>query len=179
MTKKEYYERLNRGWGNLFKNHPEFFGPVHKKDVVEGDFSNEQCDPIEVSEEEEANRRLSTFYCIRGEALAEKGYTDKAIADFTSAIRLSPDHVRSYHNRGKVYADKGDADKAIADFTEAIRLDPYVSEAYYYSRGAVYQKIGDIDKAVADYKETQRVSPPSDEARMAKEALAKLNKSLK
>ena len=50
--------------------------------------------------------------------------TDKAIADYTEAIRLNPKDAAAHCDRGRAYADKGDLDKANADYTEAIRLDP-------------------------------------------------------
>ena len=66
-----------------------------------------------------------------------KGDYDKAIADFTEAIRLNPKIAKAYNNRGLAYENKGDYDKAIADCTEAIRLDPKFAEAYH-NRGAAY-----------------------------------------
>ena len=47
----------------------------------------------------------------RGFSHAEKGDHDKAIADFTEAIRLDPKDATAYNNRGASYAEKGDHDK--------------------------------------------------------------------
>jgi len=49
---------------------------------------------------------------------------DDAIADFTAAIRISP-NADLYTNRGAAYYQKGDMDHAKADWAEAKRLrDP-------------------------------------------------------
>src|SRR5260370_13509566 len=66
--------------------------------------------------------RPSTNYNNRGAAYREKGDPDRAIADFTEAIRLKPNYSHAYDNRGVAYPDKGDPNRAIADLTEAIRL---------------------------------------------------------
>ena len=64
---------------------------------------------------------------------------DRAIADYTEAIRLDPKYANAYSNRGVAYSDKGDKDRAIADFTEAIRLDPKYADAYN-NRGFAYRE---------------------------------------
>ena len=92
-----------------------------------------------------------------GVSAFQKGDLDKAIADFTEAIRLDPKYAQAYYNRGYAYW-KGDFDKAIADFTEAIRLDPKYAKAYC-SRGICLQDKGDYDKAIADYTEAIRLDP--------------------
>src|SRR5712691_5321551 len=92
-------------------------------------------------------------YSRRGRRYFAKGEHDKAIADFTEAIRLDPKNATKYHWRAWCYCEKGDFDKAFADFTEATRLDPTVADQViadltetigldpndadaYYSRGA-------------------------------------------
>jgi hypothetical protein len=58
-------------------------------------------------------------YYDRAVDYAANGETDKAIRDYTEAIRLDPDF---YFNRGIAYAEKGEHDKAEADFTKAKEL---------------------------------------------------------
>ena len=41
-------------------------------------------------------------YCGRGLALAEKGELDKAIIEYTEAVRLDPKYAKAYCNRGGV-----------------------------------------------------------------------------
>jgi tetratricopeptide (TPR) repeat protein len=72
------------------------------------------------------------WYCSRGASFAAKGEHDKAIGDFTEAIRLSPDDSVAYRGRGYSYATKGEHDKAVADYTETIRLNPKDADAHHW-----------------------------------------------
>ena len=47
---------------------------------------------------------------------------DKAIVEYTEAIRIDPKMARAYYNRAGAYEDKGDYDKADADFARAKEL---------------------------------------------------------
>src|SRR5262249_35076918 len=106
----------------------------------------------------ETAQRLANAHYNRGVAYKDKGDLDRAIADFTEAIRLNPRHVMALGNRGAAYSAKDDNDRAIADFNEAIRLDPNFADAYF-NRGITYQDKGDLDRAIADYSEVIRLNP--------------------
>ena len=49
-------------------------------------------------------------------------YFDKAMADYSEAIRLRPDYAAAYHERGIACRNKGDFDKAQEDFAKAKEL---------------------------------------------------------
>jgi lipoprotein NlpI len=51
----------------------------------------------------------------RGLSYKSKGNFDRAIADFSEAIRLDPNYAEVYYLRGVTYGNKGDLDRAIAD----------------------------------------------------------------
>lgn len=84
--------------------------------------------------------------------------TDRAIADYTAAIRRDPKNANAYYNRGNAYSEKGDTDRAIADYTETVRLNPTYANAYY-NRGNSYSNKGDMDRAIADYTAAIRLNP--------------------
>jgi len=81
---------------------------------------------------EGCNQALAAFptwdqgFLIRGHAHSYKGSHDKAIADYTEAIRLKvyPKGVDGYIGRALTYLTLGDNAKAKADFEEALRLEP-------------------------------------------------------
>jgi len=97
-------------------------------------------------------------YNNRGLAYQEKGEVDRAVADFTTAIKFSPNDARVYSNRGSAYATKGELDRAIANLSKAIALNPKYADAYN-SRGVAYAKKDDREQAIADYRTALEIDP--------------------
>jgi Flp pilus assembly protein TadD len=52
----------------------------------------------------------------------KKGEFDKAIVDYSEAVRIAPNMARRYYGRGYTYWKKGDQSKAEADFAQAKKL---------------------------------------------------------
>ena len=104
----------------------------------------------------------TSFYYDRGLRYMDNGDLDRAIADFTEAIRLMPDHGDAYFNRGLIYNQKQDFDRAIADFTQAIVIFSRFLNSEYdvkndlyllYSRRGMAYGSKRLDLAIADYNE--------------------------
>ena len=53
---------------------------------------------------------------IRGNMYFENNDYNRAIIEYTEAIRRNPNYVEAYNNRGVVYTINGDYDRAIADW---------------------------------------------------------------
>ena len=99
---------------------------------------------------------ISTDITI-GEKVSEERIRiyDRAIADYTQAIRLDPDYT-AYNDRGMAYYYKGDYDRAITDFNQAIRLNSNYVFAYN-NRGLAYAEKRNYDRAIADYTQAIRL----------------------
>ena len=65
---------------------------------------------------------------MRGTVFFEKGELDKAIVEYTWAIRLKPNDPDPYKLRGMAYYHKNDLDSTIADFEAALKLKPNDAE---------------------------------------------------
>ena len=83
---------------------------------------------------------------------------DKAIADFTEAIRIDPGSSGSYTGRGLARFDKNEFDKSIVDFNAAICINPRAGVAYRF-RGLAWTSKGECDKAIADFEVAIRLGP--------------------
>jgi tetratricopeptide (TPR) repeat protein len=97
---------------------------------------------------------------LRANAYQKRGEYDRAIADYTRAIRLSLRNFEYefYYNRGNSYFAKKDFASAIADYDEAIRQKPKLVVAYI-NRGNARRNNKDYDRAIADYSEALRIEP--------------------
>ena len=82
---------------------------------------------------------------------------DRAIADYTQALRLTPNDAAIIHNRGNAYTGKGDYNRAISDFNEAMRINPN-NAATFSSRGFAYMQMRDYNRAIADFNEAIRIN---------------------
>jgi len=111
-----------------------------------------------------AYARNATWYNNNGTTYFNNGEYDKAIADYTEAIRLDSKNRWAYAYRCVAYREKGEYDNAIADCTEVIRLDP--SDVWAYNeRGEVYSIKGDYDMAIKDYESILRMNPNDTKAK--------------
>jgi Tfp pilus assembly protein PilF len=85
----------------------------------------------------------------RGVEKINKGDLNGALADFTRAIKMSPENAAGYTNRGHVRLLKGDLDEAGADYSRAIEVDPEFGTAYRGRANARHMS-GDVKGAIAD-----------------------------
>ena len=119
----------------------------------------------------------------------EKGDYDKAIIDFTEALKIDPKDYRIYFGRGYSWQVKREHEKAIDDFSEALKINPKDSQSFFY-RGYSWHAMKEYDKAIADYNESLRLKPNNSQvyagrgySRIAKgeydKAIADYNEALK
>jgi len=97
------------------------------------------------------------IYFDRGMDSLSLLHYDKAISDYSEAIRLDPNYANAYCGRGIAYYEVKNYDKAISDYSEAIRLDPSLANAYY-GRGIAYLQTGNRAEANADFGTAERLN---------------------
>jgi lipoprotein NlpI len=90
--------------------------------------------------------------------LKAKDDLQRALPDFSEAIRLNPLNSLAYISRGKAYQEQGELDRAVADYNEAIRLRPNSATAHY-NRGNAFSMQGDFARAILDYSQVIRIHP--------------------
>ena len=69
--------------------------------------------------------------------------------DYTTAIKLKPDHFYAYGGQGRVYTTKGKFDNAIRDYNIAIQLRPDYAKSYY-NRGETWLHLQEWQEAKSD-----------------------------
>jgi putative GTP pyrophosphokinase len=116
----------------------------------------------------------SVVYKHRGMAYFSQSLYDKAIADFSSSLELTPsDHKAAYY-RGVVRSVLEDFTGAIVDFNLAIKIHPYHFFSFY-RRAMAYWHLEDYAQAVADTESALKLEPDNSQAvRLHELALKKL-----
>jgi len=110
-----------------------------------------------------AGPNLAVAFMNRGLAYKKKGQWDRAIADYSEAIRLNSGDAEIFNNRGNAYYYDGQLDRAAADYDDAIRLAPDFAEAIS-NRGNIYRKTGRLDRAIAQYDRAIQIDPGNAQA---------------
>ncbi len=85
---------------------------------------------------------------------------EKAISDFSIAIRIDPAKASFFSSRGLAYKRINNLTKALADYNETIRLEPNNTDAYI-ELGNVHSSLGSWDEAAADFDKAIRLRPNS------------------
>jgi tetratricopeptide (TPR) repeat protein len=94
----------------------------------------------------------------RGQARADQGQFELALADFRAALEFDPNCWRAYHNRGVSLAQAGQFAEAFDDICRCVTINPNFAKAYS-NRATLYVQAGDVERAVADYEAALRLDP--------------------
>jgi tetratricopeptide (TPR) repeat protein len=95
---------------------------------------------------------------------------DLAMADFSEAIKLTPNDPNVYERRAYIEMQVRDYDEALADYSQAIKLRPN-EVRYYLLRSYIYETKGDIKNSMADTDKVLELQPKNPEALARKQRL--------
>ena len=82
--------------------------------------------------------------------MEKKTFEDKALIDFTEAIKARTNSADVYMGTGIIYTSKGDLTNALLLLNAAIKIDPRKGSAYY-NRALVYDQLNKKEEAIRDY----------------------------
>ncbi len=179
MSRGEVYEKL----GKTDKAIADYKDAI--RSFLPGHITSDNL--LYLTTEIELDPKIAFIYAARGSVYYNRSEYEKAIADYTEAIRLQPDYAEKcdniscyiaavslnpndatiYYRRGRAYYDSKEYEKAIADYTASIKIDPS-QFSVYYDRGNIYLKLEKYREAVADYTEAIRIDPNHASAYMAR-----------
>ncbi|HKD26773.1 MAG TPA: tetratricopeptide repeat protein, partial [Xanthobacteraceae bacterium] len=94
------------------------------------------------------NAKVATLVASGKEA-ALKGDVDRAVRDFSEAIRIDPKYADSYLERGQAFFRLGETERAITDYSAALAHDPRHGAALR-SRGMAHLYRSETNLALAD-----------------------------
>lgn len=98
--------------------------------------------PHPVTTKERSARRVEADKAhSEGFAARKRGDFDAAIAAYSRAIALDPQHFKAFFNRGFAYDKLRQFELAVSDYTRALEIDPHNAYAYY-NRGISYDRSG-------------------------------------
>ncbi|TAJ83702.1 tetratricopeptide repeat protein [Reyranella sp.] len=95
----------------------------------------------------------------RAAALDAVGQTDKALTDYSEAIKLDPSASLAFLNRGVLLATRKRAyDRAIQDFDRVLVLEPDNVDALI-RRGDAFTQLGDFGRGMSDLDRAVSLAP--------------------
>ncbi|MDP2942853.1 MAG: tetratricopeptide repeat protein [Candidatus Omnitrophota bacterium] len=95
-------------------------------------------------------KKEAVLLAFKGKEYAIKRKWEEAEAEYTEAIKKSPNCAYAFISRGVAYLDNKLYDDALSDFSEALDADPYYTETYYY-RGIAYLYKSQFNKAISEF----------------------------
>ncbi|MCK4761779.1 MAG: tetratricopeptide repeat protein [Candidatus Aminicenantes bacterium] len=103
-------------------------------------------------------KKSNTYYNSGLKKNLHEQYTE-AIADYTKAIELEPEHVDAYLQRGTLnYKILKKYEEALADFEKAVELDSQCSAAFLH-RGVVKCHLLKFKEALPDFDRAAELTP--------------------
>jgi lipoprotein NlpI len=148
LTVQQYFEPYDEAIEWLTQNHCDLDGAVARiRETVAGYKQSSSRDAY-----------LAALAWRRGNGFFRGSDNNRALENYSEAIRLEPDNAQFYKTRADVYYDNDDYNRAIADYGAAIRLADGYTDALN-GRGLSYYLSDDDSRALRDFNEAIRLDP--------------------
>ncbi|MCT7989111.1 glycosyltransferase 61 family protein [Laspinema olomoucense] len=116
------------------------------------------------------------FFLDLGSEFAENNQINEAIICYNQALKITPNHPKSYLNLGVMWRKKGELDKAVALYQKALTLEPHLHLAYF-NLGNIFLEQKLLNDAIIAYLQTLMIQPYFESAyRNLGQALIRLNR---
>ncbi|MHC4604941.1 MAG: ankyrin repeat domain-containing protein [Planctomycetota bacterium] len=92
----------------------------------------------------------SHSYCERGHYFSMQDQPNRAVEDYTSAIRLNPQNDTAYYCRGRAWAEINNPQQAVADWKKAIELDWRNALHVHYGRRLLKSADPELNRLIED-----------------------------
>jgi tetratricopeptide (TPR) repeat protein len=93
-----------------------------------------------------------------GNAIAQQGNLDEAVACWQRAIEIQPDFAEAYQNQGCVFQKLEQFEDAITCYLKALEIQPNWIDTLY-NLGLCFFQQGRLDDAIACFKKTTQIQP--------------------
>lgn len=110
---------------------------------------NLQLDAEMKAMKDRLNKYAQEYYLMGNECVTEAHNNRAALANYTKAIEMNPNHVDAWVRRGVTHASENDYQEALADLNEAVRISPTSFKALY-NRGRLHLELAHYEQAISD-----------------------------
>ncbi len=100
-----------------------------------------------------------------GNALADRGQFDEAIAEYQKVLQINPNDDDAHGNLGSVLVGRGQFDEAIAEYQKVLQINPNDFKAHYGLGNALAGR-RQFDEAIAEYQKVLQINPNDSNARI-------------
>lgn len=101
----------------------------------------------------------ASAFVNRGTLHLVRGENDKAINDFSQAIKADPALASAYNDRGVALSATHRPTDAIRDFSQALALKADNADQVLFNRAMAYEDTGDLKHAYIDYRKSAELNP--------------------
>jgi len=108
----------------------------------------------------ESSKQLARTFRTRGTIYFYKNDFERAIQDYSQAIKLDPQYSEAFDNRCWTRATLNQLQGALEDCNESLRLKPNFAPTMD-TLGFVYLKLGQFERAIATYSAALQIDPKS------------------
>lgn len=106
--------------------------------------------------------KTAEFYFDKGIDYVIRENSNRAIHNFSQAIKLDHKFAKAYLYRGYLYYKKNNLSQAFFDYNEVIKINPNYIQAYTF-RADIYMRRNDFEKASSDYSVAIALDPENPE----------------